>query len=52
MPAEIREEVRQHWQGIVFPHDEYLQTDRRRKEIELIPMEFWREFLLNVKEVR
>jgi hypothetical protein len=45
-------EVRRHWQGIVFPHVEYLETDRHYKEMEEIPIEFWREFLLNVNEVR
>jgi hypothetical protein len=45
------EEVRQHWQGIVFPHVEYLETDRPLYELEEIPIEFWREFLLNVNEV-
>jgi hypothetical protein len=44
-------EVRQHWQGIVFPHVEYLETDRWYVEMEEIPIEFWREFLLNVKKV-
>jgi len=44
-------EVRQHWQGTVFPHVEYLMTDRRHYEIKEIPFEFWREFLLNVKKV-
>ena len=44
-------EVRQHWQGIVFPHVEYLETDRSYDELDEIPIEFWREFLLNVNEV-
>jgi hypothetical protein len=43
-------EVGQHWQGIVFPHVEYLETDRWYKEMDEIPREFWREFLLNVKK--
>ena len=50
-------EVRQHWQGIVFPHVEYLKMDRRAldrqyDELDKIPIEFWREFLLNVIEVQ
>jgi hypothetical protein len=44
-------EVRQHWQGIVFPHVEYLEMDRWYDKMEEIPIEFWREFLLNVKKV-
>ena len=57
-PAElmekVRQVVRQHWQSIVFPHVEYLETGRFRTEMNLVPMEFWREFssLLNVKQVR
>ena len=47
-----REELSQHWEGIVFPHVEYLDTDIWREELEAIPIEFWREFLPNVKEVR
>jgi hypothetical protein len=47
----LMEEVRQHWQGIVFPHVESLKTDRRRDELDEIPIEFWREFLLNVNKV-
>jgi hypothetical protein len=46
------EEVRRHWQGTVFPHVEYLETDRNCAEMDEIPIEFWREFLLNVIEVR
>jgi hypothetical protein len=45
-------EVRQHWQGTVFPHVEYLMmTDRSSYEVNEIPLEFWREFLLNVNKV-
>jgi hypothetical protein len=46
--------VRQHWQGIVFPHVEYLEIEPLSELdlISLIPREFWREFLSNVKEVR
>ena len=44
-------EVRQHWQGTVFPHVEYLETDRTSYEMKEIPIKFWREFLLNVNEV-
>jgi hypothetical protein len=47
----LAEEVRQHWQGVVFPHVEYLEVDRPYEEINEIPIEFWREFLLNVNEV-
>jgi hypothetical protein len=47
----VMEEVRQHWQGIVFPHVEHLKTDRLRYEMDLIPRGFWREFLLNVNTV-
>ena len=52
--SELMAEVRQHWQGVVFPHVEYLETDRLvwYGELDEIPIEFWREFLLNVKEVR
>jgi hypothetical protein len=39
-----------HWQGIVFPHVEYLETDRWPNELDLIPNEFWREFLSNVDD--
>ena len=49
-PEAMVEVVRRHWQGIVFPHVEYLKTDRP-DELDFIPIEFWREFLLNVKEV-
>ena len=43
-------EVRQHWQGVVFPHVEYL--DRWDDFIKLeIPIEFWRELLLNVNKI-
>ena len=52
MAIELMEEVRQYCQGIVFPHVEYLETDRPSVEIGLIPIEFWREFLPNVKDVR
>ena len=45
-------EVRRHWQGIVFPHVEYLETDPKFDDSTKIPIEFWREFLLNVIEVR
>ena len=41
--------VRRHWQGIVFPHVEYLETDRCS---EIIPIEFWKEFLTNVKKCK
>ena len=41
--------VRQHWQGTVFPHVECMETIYEFKEI---PIEFWREFLSNVNEVR
>ena len=51
-PGKVMEEVRQHWQGTVFPHVEYLETDRRRDELNEIPIEFWREFLLKVNKVR
>ena len=45
-------EVHQHWQGIVFPLVEYLQMDRWRIiELISIPIEFWRVYLSNVKEV-
>ena len=47
----IRAMVRQHWQGIVFPHVEHLKADRGNNDIGFIPIEFWREFLLNVKKV-
>ena len=49
--AMIEVVVRQHWQGIVFPYVEYLDTDRPYSEIGDIPMKFWREFLLNVNKV-
>ena len=49
--GQVMVEVRQHWQGIVFPHVEYLEVDRFDEELEEIPIEFWREFLLNVNEV-
>ena len=45
-------EVRQCWQGIVFPHVEHLKTDRVSWGTDKIPIEFWREFLLNVKTVQ
>ena len=44
-------EVRQHWQGIVFPYVERLEADRLYDELDEIPFEFWREFLPNVNEV-
>ena len=52
-PGELMAEVRQHWQGTVFPHVEYLETDRlvSYRELDEIPIEFWREFLLNVNKV-
>jgi hypothetical protein len=50
-PDEAMVEVRRHWQGTVFPHVEYLETDRTYKEMDKIPFEFWKEFLLNVKKV-
>ena len=46
------QELSQHWQGIVFPHVEYLETDLEVNELDLLPIDFWREFLPNVKEVR
>jgi len=51
-PDGLMVEVRRRWQGTVFPHVEYLETDRPYGELDGIPIEFWREFLLNVKEVR
>ena len=50
-PEELMVEVRQHWRGIVFPHVECLETDRPYDELVKIPIEFWREFLLDVNEV-
>jgi hypothetical protein len=50
-PGQLMVEVRQLWQGIIFPHVEHLETDRPYDELDKIPIEFWREFLLNVKEV-
>ena len=50
-PGQAMVEVRQHWQGIVFPHVECLETDRPYDELVKIPREFWREFLLDVNEV-
>jgi hypothetical protein len=50
-PGQAMVEVRQHWQGIVFPHVEYLEIDRLYDELDKIPIEFWREFLLNVNKV-
>ena len=50
--VDFLEEVRRHWQGIVFPHVEYLETDLEVNELDLFPIDFWREFLPNVKEVR
>ena len=50
--GEAMGEVRQHWPGTVFPHVEYLDTDRSRNELDTISIEFWREFLPNIKEVR
>jgi hypothetical protein len=49
--GQLMVEVRQHWQGIVFPHVECLEIDRPNDELEKIPIEFWKEFLLNVNEV-
>ena len=40
------------WKGIVFPHVEYLETDQWAHELINIPIDVWREFLSNVKEVR
>jgi hypothetical protein len=51
-PGQLMVEVRQHWQGIVFPHVEDLETDRSCVEMDDIPIEIWREFLLNVNKVR
>ena len=51
LSGQLMKEVRDYWQGIVFPYAEDLATDRRRKEIDRIPIEFWREFLPNVKKV-
>ena len=50
-PGQLMVEVRQFWQGITFPHVEHLETDRLYDELDRIPIEFWREFLLNVNEV-
>ena len=49
--GQLMVEVRQLWQGITFPHVEHLETDRAYDELNKIPIEFWREFLLNVNEV-
>ena len=51
--GQVMVEVRQHWEGIVFPHVtvECLDTDRPHAELDEIPIEFWKEFLSNVKEV-
>lgn len=46
----VVELVRHHWQGIVFPHVQYLETNLSY-ELDSIPFGFWREFLLNVKKV-
>ena len=51
-PGQLMVEVRQHWQGTVFPHVEHLKTNRPYDELDEIPIEFWREFLLNVSKVR
>ena len=47
-------EVRRHWQGTVtvFSHVEYLKADILYEELNEIPIEFWREFLLKVNKVR
>ena len=44
--------MRRHWKGIVFPHVEYLVINKSYEESDEIPIEFWREFLPDVKEVR
>ena len=44
-------EARQYWKGTVFPHVEYLDVFRLF-EVEEIPIEFWREYLLKVIKVR
>ena len=51
--GQVMVEVRQHWpgEGIVFPYVECLDTDRPHAELDEIPIEFWKEFLSNVKEV-
>ena len=49
--GQLMVEVRQHWQGIVFPHVKCLATDRPYDELNKIPIEFWREFLLNFNQV-
>ena len=51
-PNQAMVEVRQRWQGIVFPHVEHLETDLGRSETESVPKEFWKEFVLNVKTVQ
>ena len=51
-PEELMVEVRQHWRGIVFPHVEFLEVDQPYDyDLDSIPIEFWREFLLIVSEV-
>ena len=50
--GEAMVELRRHWQGTVFPHVEYLAIDRKYEEVDKIPVEFWREFLPSIKEVR
>ena len=49
--GQTMEEVNQHWHGVVFPHVEYLVTDRSYEEMAEIPIEFWREFLVKVSKV-
>lgn len=47
----IMVEVRQHWQSIVFPHVEDLNVNYvKSRRLDKIPIEFWSEFLLNVKK--
>ena len=43
--------VRRHWQGIVFPHVQHLNTDRSY-DMNSTPFEFWREFLPNLQKVQ
>ena len=51
-PVSIKIElVRQHWQGIVFPHVQHLITDLSYA-MDSFPFEFWREFLPNLQEVQ
>ena len=42
--------VRQHWQGVVFPHVEHLKTDQ--SYYDSTPFKFWREFLPNLQKVQ